>query len=294
MRAERGLARAPRPGEQVGLALAAAGDGVAQRPHDVVLPLQLARTGAVGSGGRGTAWPPGRAYRGGVSGTGGRAPPGRRPTGSLRPSKASKYGSGGVRPNRCSRPNAATRRRDPGGARRCARSSAAARPAPRSPRSWRASRRTGPSSTSRPTEIVLTFDGEVGSANQITVACNSNPFTARSQPPTRSDDNLTLTVDILEPMPAGTCNVAWSVSQPSGEAGAVGPLQLRDPQLAGVDDGHHGRPATTGDGDAGDRRRRRRRPRTTSSTPPTSPTAPPGSAGRCRRSGWPCCSAPSC
>ena len=37
----RGLARAPRPGEEVGLALATAGDGVAQRPHDVVLALQL-------------------------------------------------------------------------------------------------------------------------------------------------------------------------------------------------------------------------------------------------------------
>ncbi|MET0326666.1 MAG: CopD family protein, partial [Ilumatobacteraceae bacterium] len=73
-----------------------------------------------------------------------------------------------------------------------------------------------------PSEIVLTFDGEVGSANQIIVACNSDPFTARSQPPTRSDDNLTLTIDILEPMPAGTCNVSWSVSQPSGEAGATG------------------------------------------------------------------------
>ena len=45
-----------------------------------------------------------------------------------------------------------------------------------------------------PDQIVLRFDGEVGNANQVSVACNSNPFTAISQP-TRSDDNRTLTVD---------------------------------------------------------------------------------------------------
>ena len=37
----RRLARAPRAGEEVGLALAAAGDGVAQGAHDVILPLDL-------------------------------------------------------------------------------------------------------------------------------------------------------------------------------------------------------------------------------------------------------------
>jgi len=70
-----------------------------------------------------------------------------------------------------------------------------------------------------PTQIVLRFDGEVGNANQVSVSCNSNPFTAISQP-NRSDDNRTLTVEIVEPMPAGTCNVAWTVSEPSGEVGA--------------------------------------------------------------------------
>ena len=72
---------------------------------------------------------------------------------------------------------------------------------------------------SPPAQIVLRFDGEVGNANQVSVSCNSNPFTAIGQP-TRSDDNQTLTVEVLEPMPAGTCNVAWTVSEPSGEVGA--------------------------------------------------------------------------
>lgn len=70
-----------------------------------------------------------------------------------------------------------------------------------------------------PSQIVLTFDGELGSANQVAVSCNSNPFTAISRP-VLSDDNRTLTVEVIEMMPAGTCNVAWTVSEPSGELGA--------------------------------------------------------------------------
>ena len=54
--------------------------------------------------------------------------------------------------------------------------------------------------TASPDQIVLRFDGEVGTANQVSVSCNSNPFTEISQP-VRSDDSLTLTVDVLEPMP---------------------------------------------------------------------------------------------
>ena len=72
-----------------------------------------------------------------------------------------------------------------------------------------------------PSQIVLRFDAEIGNANLVTVSCGNNPFTALSQP-TRSDDNRTLTVEVLEPMPAGTCNVAWTVSEPSGEVGASG------------------------------------------------------------------------
>ncbi len=72
-----------------------------------------------------------------------------------------------------------------------------------------------------PDAIVLTFDGEIGNANLLSVACNNNPVSGLGQP-TRSDDNLTLTLTLENPLPAGTCNVGWQVSQPSGEPGANG------------------------------------------------------------------------
>ncbi len=80
--------------------------------------------------------------------------------------------------------------------------------------------------TASPDQIVLRFDGEVGTANQVSVSCNSNPFTEISQP-VRSDDSLTLTVDVLEPMPGGSCNVAWAVSEPTGEVGASGTFSFQ-------------------------------------------------------------------
>ena len=72
-----------------------------------------------------------------------------------------------------------------------------------------------------PEEIVLTFDGEIGDANQVAVSCNSDPFTAIG-PEVVGEDRRTLSVEITEPMPAGTCNVAWTVSEPTGEVGADG------------------------------------------------------------------------
>ena len=71
-----------------------------------------------------------------------------------------------------------------------------------------------------PSEIVLTFDSELGDASSVQVACNNDPFSAISRP-VLSDDRRTLTVDVTEPMPVGECNVAWQVSQPTGEAGAT-------------------------------------------------------------------------
>ena len=59
----RGLARAPGPAEQVGVADPPLAHGVAQRGDDVVLAPHLAEPAAAGSGGRGTGRPSGRAYR---------------------------------------------------------------------------------------------------------------------------------------------------------------------------------------------------------------------------------------
>ncbi|MET0145430.1 MAG: CopD family protein [Ilumatobacteraceae bacterium] len=72
-----------------------------------------------------------------------------------------------------------------------------------------------------PDAIVLTFDGPIGNANQVSVACNSDPVSGIGQP-VISDDNLTLTLTLDSPLPAGTCNVGWGVSQPTGEPGANG------------------------------------------------------------------------
>ena len=72
-----------------------------------------------------------------------------------------------------------------------------------------------------PTELVLTFDEEVGESNTVAVACEGNPFSGLGRPE-RSEDNLTLRVAVTEMMPAGRCTVAWDVSQPTGEPGTSG------------------------------------------------------------------------
>lgn len=79
----------------------------------------------------------------------------------------------------------------------------------------------GDSLETSPERIVITFQDAVGSANQVSVSCNSNPENAISQPVV-SNDNRTLTVSVFDPLPQGTCNVAWRVSQVDGEPGATG------------------------------------------------------------------------
>ena len=68
-----------------------------------------------------------------------------------------------------------------------------------------------------PSQIVLTFDSELGEANSVQVACDGDPFSSISRPEL-SDDRLTLTVEVTQPIPVGECNVAWSVSVPDSEA----------------------------------------------------------------------------
>ena len=72
-----------------------------------------------------------------------------------------------------------------------------------------------------PTEIFLRFEEAVGDA-QISMGCNGNPFTSIENPPSVSDDGLTVTAALLSPPPAGDCTVAWSTSLPTGEAGQDG------------------------------------------------------------------------
>ena len=66
-----------------------------------------------------------------------------------------------------------------------------------------------------PSSIVLTFDAELGDANQVQLACAGDPVdVSRAQ---LSEDRRTITVEVTEPTPAGECNVAWQVSLPASE-----------------------------------------------------------------------------
>src|SRR5690606_5555637 len=58
----------------------------------------------------------------------------------------------------------------------------------------------GDSLETSPERIVITFQEPVGSANQVSVSCNSNPETGISQPVT-SNNNRTLTVSVFDPLP---------------------------------------------------------------------------------------------
>ncbi len=75
---------------------------------------------------------------------------------------------------------------------------------------------------SPPAQITLSFDKPVGDST-ITLACNGDPWVepnvGRAQ---TSADQLTVTLAIVTPMPAGECNVSWSAQQPNGDDGATG------------------------------------------------------------------------
>jgi copper transport protein len=73
-----------------------------------------------------------------------------------------------------------------------------------------------------PAQVVIQFDAPVGDST-VTMTCLSNPFVAPNVGDTvKSADGRTLTVPILVPMPAGSCNVSWRTNQPNGEDGASG------------------------------------------------------------------------
>ena len=83
-----------------------------------------------------------------------------------------------------------------------------------------------------PTEIVITFTEEVGEANTITVNCNTELFTVG--PRRVSDDNLTLTAEVIDPLPKGTCVAAWAVSDPDASPNGQGNITFtvqNDPEV---------------------------------------------------------------
>jgi copper transport protein len=77
-----------------------------------------------------------------------------------------------------------------------------------------------------PEQIVLRFEEAVDAAT-VNMACQAegeeagNPALLEN-PPEVSDDGRTITAAVLSPPPAGQCNVAWSTTLPSGEAGESG------------------------------------------------------------------------
>ena len=212
------------------------------------------RTGVAGSGDRATGWPPDGAYRGGVTrGPGAAGVPVqdfRRPTTVFRwcppepvfpsdtcssPSplavagrRCSPAAAAGERPGVDRRQRAGRRRRGEPAADRAgaARSTRRSGSPTRSP--WRARATRSP---------VL---GRPGAQRRQPHRCAS-PSPRRCRP--------------------ARCTVAWDVSEPTGEPGDVGQLQLHGPQLVG----HHARRDRAGDGarrsrgddDDGDRQRRR-------------------------------------
>jgi copper transport protein len=80
---------------------------------------------------------------------------------------------------------------------------------------------------SPPAQITLTFDKPVGDST-VTLACNGDPWVEPNVGRANtSADQLTVTLAILTPMPAGECNVSWSAQQPNGDDGATGRFSFK-------------------------------------------------------------------
>ena len=274
------------PGEQVGLALATAGDGVAQRPHDVVLPLQLgeaARPVAAVQRRRGHRAEPtegvsaARRRRAGVAGGAVRSRlvvqlpcsdgaartgvPGRtlrlvvgRAGGRVRSALLA------VRRRGCRPAHAQNARGD--------------RPRPTVPildRTARADR--------------ARFDEPIGSANRRPGRVQRQPVHRPRASRRCGDDGLTFTVDDRRSrMPAGTCTLSWQVSEPDRRGRGVRRASASRSGRPSTTPARPPCPAATADattvGTAGRPTRRRGRRRLGGSE-----RRRPGSAGCCRLRG---------
>jgi copper transport protein len=67
----------------------------------------------------------------------------------------------------------------------------------------------------QPAAIVMQFENEVPDERDIQVVCEGNPFSSIGNSEV-GDDGVTVTVDLLQPLPAGECNVTWTLSNDDG------------------------------------------------------------------------------
>ena len=73
-----------------------------------------------------------------------------------------------------------------------------------------------------PPSIDITFTEELGEVNTIAVQCNAELFTVG--PRRVSDDRLTLSADLIDPLPKSDCVVSWGVSDADGAPNGAGNL----------------------------------------------------------------------
>jgi len=73
-----------------------------------------------------------------------------------------------------------------------------------------------------PAEIQIVFVEELGEVNTMAVECNTVLSTIGR--PRVGDDGLTLSAEVVDPLPRGTCVVRWGVSNTDGEPNGVGNL----------------------------------------------------------------------
>ena len=126
-----------------------------------------------------------------------------------------------------------------------------------------------------PDEIVIGFADELGEDNTISVDCEAEPVTL--PPPEVLDDGTTLSVEIPDPLPSGTCTARWQVSntdnEPDGRGvitfvvenaapeGGVDPDAAPDDAASATTTASTPTPTGTPTGGDADRRRDDRRPR---------------------------------
>ncbi|CAN5772500.1 copper resistance protein CopC [soil metagenome] len=99
-----------------------------------------------------------------------------------------------------------------------------------------------------PDELVLNFTRPLGETNRVFVACNSNPARQISRPQL-SDDERTLTVEVIRSLPKGTCTASWRVSEPDGRPAATGSFTF-EVEAAPATTSPDTTSASTGDGDS--------------------------------------------
>jgi len=71
-----------------------------------------------------------------------------------------------------------------------------------------------------PTVIVIEFSEELGETNAISLDCETEPITLTR--PEILDDGRSLSVEVPEPLPRGTCTTRWSVTNVDGEPDGQG------------------------------------------------------------------------